>query len=879
MNKFRNISIRYKLFMSYGLVLLLVTFSGIFLLISIFESNLENSIERELHNSTKSILTIVKSTVDASIKNRLRGVAEKNREIVAYYYGLYRNGTISEAEAKKRAGKILLSQQIGETGYFYVLGTAGHIIIHPKKELLKSDLSKYRHIRRQLLVREGYLEYEWANPGEKKMRPKAVYMVYFEPWNWIISASTYREEFIKLIDTSDFRDSVLSQTFGKTGYSFIIDMNGKLIIHRELEGTNIIQSRDATGRMFIKELIERKNGKIIYPWKNPSDETARQKLVIFNHIPELAWIVASSSYLEEFYSPLERGYYVGIGVLVITLVFITVISVVVGGKITKPMRELKQRFEEWETRDGGDFSFRVNVSSHDEMGELALYFNSFMQKLEIFSKRIRDSESRYRSIIERAVEGIFQTTPSGLFLNVSPSMAKMLGYSSQDELVSTVRNIGSELYVDADERKRFMHLLTTQEEVKGFELRMKRRDGSVIWVSLNARGVLNDEGKLLYIEGFMSDISERKAAEDRLRRTNEELEKRVGERTEALSDWIAKLEQRNLEQSLIQKLSEKLQVCETVEETYGFISYFGAKLFPGSSGVFFLYRENEQIYEPVAFWGREMENSPFIRENDCWAVREGKTYRVWASSVTPRCAHVSDGYRGTYLCNPVSAQGKQLGIIHLRFGDDGGDLLRENSSVEEPLSIFSDHLALVLANVKLREALRRQSFSDVLTGLHNRRYMEEFLKREDARISRQGGTIAFVMLDVDHFKRINDNYGHDVGDEVLKKVGFFLKRMFRENDIVCRYGGEEFLVVMPDSSHEKAMAKAEVLCRQFPEYVYHIHDGEKISLTGSFGVASYPEHGMNTADVISHADEAMYRAKRSGRNRVTGYGEDENIEQ
>jgi diguanylate cyclase (GGDEF)-like protein/PAS domain S-box-containing protein len=266
---------------------------------------LEKNIESELTNTTQAILDMVKTGAAVSIKNRLRAIAEKNHEIVTLLHARSLGGRMSEQEAKQLASEILLSQTVGKTGYLFCLDSSGNLRVHPEAALMDTDISNLDFVGEQIRRKQGYIEYDWASPEELQKRPKAIYMVYFKPWDWIISVSAYRSEFKELVNIHDFREAVLSRKFGASGYSHIMDTKGNLILHPKLEGKNIYNSVDAEGRRFIQEVCTMKNGKIIYPWKNPGEISSRQKLVIFNHLPQFDWIVASSSYLEEFYSPLR----------------------------------------------------------------------------------------------------------------------------------------------------------------------------------------------------------------------------------------------------------------------------------------------------------------------------------------------------------------------------------------------------------------------------------------------------------------------------------------------------------------------------------------------------------------------------------------------
>ena len=312
-----RLSIRSKLFWSYFLTMLLTISLAGWIMSSVIRNAIETSIENELSNSTNTILNLVKSTTNSSIKNLLRAIAEKNLDIVQDFHTRYKQGELTEDAAKKQARQVLLSQTIGSTGYIYCLDSSGIIKVHPNKALIGENISRYDFVRDQMKQKKGYITYEWAPPGEKRLKKKALYMVHFVPWDWIISVSSYREEFIQLIKTRDFEQSVKDLRFGKTGYAYIVDGKGNFLVHPTLQDTNIKDPENILGWKIMQEMIHKKTGRIIYRWQNPGEKKPREKLVIYNHLPELDWIVASSSYLDEFYSPLEK-----INYTIFTVIFV-----------------------------------------------------------------------------------------------------------------------------------------------------------------------------------------------------------------------------------------------------------------------------------------------------------------------------------------------------------------------------------------------------------------------------------------------------------------------------------------------------------------------------------------------------------------------------
>lgn len=376
---FFNLPIRKKIIICFFIVIAATMLSSGFFLEAKVRQVIETNITSELENTSSSILDSIRTAASTSIVNRLRGIAEKNYEITTYFYNQQKNGQITEQEAKAMATSVLLSQTIGRTGYIYCLSSKGTLTVHPEPSLQDKDITRFDFVKKQIASKDGYLEYEWKNPSDLDKRSKALYMVYFEPWDWIISVSSYRDEFKDLINVADFRESVLNRRFGATGYSYIIDLNGNLILHPKLEGENIFNSMDANGRMFIQELCRRKTGSIIYPWKNPDELAARDKLVIFNDIPEYGWIIASSSYLNEFYQPVSVIRAVFFSTVLLALIIALIFSFWVSSLITEPLKHLMEKLDKGAS---GDLSVRMEASTTEEIGKLAAYFNEFMGRLE-----------------------------------------------------------------------------------------------------------------------------------------------------------------------------------------------------------------------------------------------------------------------------------------------------------------------------------------------------------------------------------------------------------------------------------------------------------------------------------------------------------------
>ncbi|MBI2525540.1 MAG: diguanylate cyclase [Candidatus Rokubacteria bacterium] len=331
------------------------------------------------------------------------------------------------------------------------------------------------------------------------------------------------------------------------------------------------------------------------------------------------------------------------------------------------------------------------------------------------------------------------------------------------------------------------------------------------------------------------------------------------------------LEERVSELDLLNRLGELLQACLTLEEAYAVIERVLKDLFRFESGAVFACSASRSLIEAVARWGAAAGGGGTVfAMEECWALRSGRPHLVADTGSGPLCTHLPTPLPAASICVPLVAQGEALGLLYVGTAPLGTPNGRPLSEARRRLAeAVAEQVALGLANVKLREVLRSQSIRDPLTGLFNRRYMEETLEREVRRSQRAGRPMAVIMADIDHFKQINDNFDHDAGDAMLREMGALLQRNLRREDIACRYGGEEFVLVLHDASLEDAARRAEDLRDGVKQM--RVSDRGRIvgPVTLSLGVATFPEHGVTGEALLHAADAALYHAKREGRDRVT----------
>ena len=325
------------------------------------------------------------------------------------------------------------------------------------------------------------------------------------------------------------------------------------------------------------------------------------------------------------------------------------------------------------------------------------------------------------------------------------------------------------------------------------------------------------------------------------------------------------LERRNVEISSLAEMARTLQTDMALEESLAVASLYCRRLLSGTSGAIYLLRNSQNALERQAVWGPESAGleleATMFEPTSCWGLRRGQVHR-WSGANDLRCRHSAAPDGVTQLCLPLQAFGEPLGLLVLIAPADG--LL---DTLALTASQIAEQLSLTVSNLRMRQMLRNQSIRDPLTGLYNRRYMEETLTRELARADRNKTTLAVVMMDLDHFKKLNDTHGHHVGDAALKAVAGFLVASVRTSDVVCRYGGEELILILPDCSLQDGVEKASELCTGL-RTVPVDGDDRSIRVTASFGVAVAFEHGNQPAKLLEAADRALYEAKHAGRNRV-----------
>ena len=468
---------------------------------------------------------------------------------------------------------------------------------------------------------------------------------------------------------------------------------------------------------------------------------------------------------------------------------------------------------------------------------------------------LKASEVRYRRLFETAKDGILiLDATTGLITDSNPFLEQMLGYSHHELVGRKLWEIGP--FKDVAASQESFRQLQSEEYIRYEDLPLETKSGQFRQVEFISNLYLADSVRV--IQCNVRDITARRTAEAEIQRANE-----------ALSVLVTVLQKRDVELTLLSRMNDLLQTSETKAEAYRMIALTGAELFAGRCGCLAVLPEAGQDLHVVARWGDERLVEDSFASTDCWAMRRGRPHEV----VDPRnglsCHHFVRPPERGYACLPLTVHGESLGVLYVAIGGETGE---EDRSREVQLAISAGEvIKLSLANLRLRRKLREQATHDLLTGLFNRRYLEATLPRELHRAERTGTPLSVAMLDLDHFKRFNDTYGHDAGDLLLREASRVMSENLRASDIACRYGGEEFLLVLPGSSLEDTVQRLEQMRLQIERTVVYYEGQMLATMTFSAGIAMAPTSGASAETLVRAADEALYVAKQAGRNRIERY--------
>jgi diguanylate cyclase (GGDEF)-like protein/PAS domain S-box-containing protein len=466
---------------------------------------------------------------------------------------------------------------------------------------------------------------------------------------------------------------------------------------------------------------------------------------------------------------------------------------------------------------------------------------------------LRDSENRFRELMEFAPVSILIADGQGVIRMVNKQLEQITGYQRSELVGQPIEALVPEANRKNHVRERsiFVSRSGSRPFNKELGLYARRKDGSVFPADIGINTIHTSEGTLVI--SYVVDISERREAEEALQQANDQLKRS-----------LHILGQHNRDLELMTEMGEMLLSCANLPEAYTVIAAFAAQLFPGCSGALYITSASGFQLESAISWGIDPPEESEFSPEMCWGLRRGRSHTVDLAKSPLLCQHVQTAKEAGfshYMCIPLQSRSKVIGVFHLRWMDS-------RSEIETLAGNISKQINMTLANLSLREDLRSQSIRDPLTGLFNRRYMEVSFERELFRARRRAHSIGIVLLDIDCFKDYNDTYGHQTGDEVLRVIGDYLSTNLRGEDIVCRFGGEEFIVILPDTNLEESHMLAEKLRMGIKTLAVPEPGGAIGEISVSLGVAVYPDHGRTIDQLVKAADQALYQAKQAGRDQV-----------
>jgi diguanylate cyclase (GGDEF)-like protein/PAS domain S-box-containing protein len=444
--------------------------------------------------------------------------------------------------------------------------------------------------------------------------------------------------------------------------------------------------------------------------------------------------------------------------------------------------------------------------------------------------------------------------PRQKIIDVNPYMVELLGYPRDEFLGKELWEIG--LLKDVQASKDAIRELGQKGFVRYEDLPLQSKEGKRREVEF-VSNVYKENGHQV-IQCNIRDITDRKHAEENVQKANDEL-----------TALVVELQRRDSEMQLLNRMNDLLQTTNTQEEAYKVIALMARELFADQSGYLAILHAPDEDFEVVARWGDDVPVKSTFSLEDCWALRRGHPHAVIDPQSSLQCGHFVHPPETGSLCVPLTVQGETLGLLCL-IGADARRNKHQTGRRQLTVTV-GEAIKLCLFSLKLREKLHEQAIRDSLTGLFNRRYLEETLSRELHRARRGNSPLCVAMLDLDHFKRFNDTFGHDAGDSLLRELGQVLREKLRKSDISCRYGGEEFVLVLPESSLADTQQRVEQI-RVLVKKLQVRHGDQMLgTITVSAGIAQAGEHGSTARELVRAADTALYFAKEAGRDRVVVY--------
>jgi len=485
-----------------------------------------------------------------------------------------------------------------------------------------------------------------------------------------------------------------------------------------------------------------------------------------------------------------------------------------------------------------------------------LIVGSTVTERHLMGTSLRERTAYLNSLIENSPLGIVVLNKEGRVELVNEAFTKLFLFDQPNELLDS--HLDELLPQESPGNSRSWSEQVMNGQTFHRTLRRRRRDGQILDLEIQAVPLMVD-GMVRGAYAICRDISEQVRASEAER-----------DHADTLQRLVKELELQTDQMSLLNELASMLECCVTVKEACSVIRDSTRKLFPDAmQGSLYTFRASRNWIEVVVSWGNSAQFQPVFGPEECWALRRGQLHWSNTAGEGTVCPHLHAEPAALHVCIPMIGHGETLGILNLAFSDTEKDSA-STRYVRQRLGVaVAAQVALSLASLQLHEKLRSQSIRDPLTGLFNRRFLQESLEKEIIRSRRNLHPLSILFIDIDNFKRFNDNFGHDAGDFVLQSLAALLNRFFRGDDVTSRWGGEEFAILLADSGCEQAAARADCLRDEVKKLGLQYHGTSLAAITLSIGVATFPEHGSTSEELLRAADKCLYRSKSAGRDCVS----------
>ncbi|CAM2881946.1 diguanylate cyclase [Legionella anisa] len=477
------------------------------------------------------------------------------------------------------------------------------------------------------------------------------------------------------------------------------------------------------------------------------------------------------------------------------------------------------------------------------------------------NKKLQEGDNYNAAFLAAIPDAMILVNQEGKIEFSNNQAEDMFGYTKEELLGQLVEKLMPEkaAKIHPQHRDNYFKSPRVRPMGLGMELQGKRKNGEIFSVEISLSPLQTTKG--LAAIATIRDVTLR-VEQNQLLQQNE---KSLRELYETLEKEKLQLESINQKMFTITQLSETFLACNTIEEILESFSSFAHKILDFSDGALYLMHNSRNYLEKKIIWG-DLDHYPAIfSSNECWALRRGCIHEVSELQPGVLCQHIKEMKQAQQasLCIPLMAQNEILGLLFIYKSMEKSNTL---------IPVVAETISLAIANIRLKELLHSQSIRDPLTGLLNRRFLDEYIVKQIGQAKRNKTSIVFIMVDVDNFKRVNDNFGHETGDYVLSRLGNLIPSLVREGDLACRYGGEEFLFVLPNFDANSAKACGENIRNKVNEMRIVI-DGSVSNITISLGISVFPNDGTSSKELIDAADQALYTAKKHGKNRTVLFSE------